>query len=48
MLAKGEPYNPPTQYLFLDEKRKMGLVKRMRKQITKFEIEPEQLGFSNA
>lgn len=48
MLAKGEPYNPPTQYLYLDEKRKMGLVKRMRKQITKFEIEPEQLGFSNA
>jgi transposase len=46
MLVKGVPYNPPTQYMFLDEKRRLGLVKRIRKQITKFEIEPEQLGFS--
>ncbi len=45
MLAKGVPYKPPTQYLFLDEKRKLGLVKRIKKQITKFEIQPEQLGF---
>jgi len=45
MLAKGVPYNPPTQYLFLDEKRKPGLVKRMRKQITKFDIKPEEVGF---
>lgn len=48
MLVKGVPYNPPTRYMFLDEKRRLGLVKRIRKQITKFEIEPEQLGFSNA
>lgn len=47
MLVKGESYNPPTQYLFLDEKRKLGLVKKIKKQITKFEIQPEQLGFSN-
>lgn len=46
MLAKGIPYNPPTQYLYLDEKRKLGIVKRIQKQITKFEIKPEQLGFS--
>jgi transposase len=46
MLVKGIPYNPPTKYMFLDEKRRLGLVKRIRKQITKFEIEPEQLGFS--
>ena len=46
MLVKGIPYNPPTRYLFLDEKRKLGLVKRIKKQITKFEIEPEQLGFT--
>ena len=45
MLVKDIPYNPPTQYLFLDEKRKLGLVKRIKKQIDKFEIEPEQLGF---
>lgn len=46
MLVKGESYNPPTQYLFLDEKRKLGLVKRMKKQISKFEIQSEQLGSS--
>ena len=46
MLVKGIPYNPPTQYMFLDEKRKLGLVKRIKKQIDKFEIEPEQLGFT--
>jgi transposase len=45
MLVKGIPYNPPSQYLFLDEKRKQGLVKRIKKQIDKFEIQPEQLGF---
>lgn len=46
MLAKGIPYKPPIQYLFLDEKRKLGLVKRIQKQITKFEIQPDQLIFA--
>jgi hypothetical protein len=46
MLAKGQNYNPPTQYMFLDEKRRLGLVKRLQKQITKFEIKPEQLKFA--
>lgn len=46
MLVKGVPYNPPTQYMFLDEKRRLGLVKRIKKQIDKFEIGPEQLGFA--
>lgn len=44
MVTKGEPYNSPSQYLFLDQKRKMGLVKRIRKQIAKFEIKPEEIG----
>jgi transposase len=48
MLVKGESYNPPTQYMFLDEKRRLGLVNRIKKQITKFEIQPEQLGFTTA
>ena len=48
MLVKGQNYGPPTQYMFLDEKRRMGLVKRLQKQITKFDIQPEQLGFTNA
>ena len=46
MLVKSKAYNPPTQYLMLDEKRKLGLVKRIRKQITKFDITNEDLGFA--
>jgi transposase len=45
MLVKGTTYNPPTQYLFLDEKRKLGIVKKIRKQITKFELTNDDLGF---
>jgi transposase len=45
MLVKGQPYNPPTQYLFLDEKRKLKLVARVKKQISKFELTKEELGF---
>jgi hypothetical protein len=44
MLVKGVPYKPPTQYLCLDEKRKLGIVKRIRKQITKFELTNIELG----
>jgi len=53
MLAKRIPYNPPTQNQFPDEKRKPGLVKRIRKQITKFDIKAgvvefgKELNFSN-
>lgn len=32
--------------MYLDEKRRLGLVKRIKKQIDKFEINPEQLGFA--
>jgi hypothetical protein len=45
MLVKGEKYNPPTEYLFLDEKRKLKLVARVKKQISKFELTKEELGF---
>ena len=45
MLVKGVPYNPPTEYLFLDQKRKMKLVSRIKKQIAKFELNPEDVGF---
>lgn len=44
MLTKKEPYKPSKEYLFLDQKRHLKLVTRIRKQITKFEITPEQLG----
>lgn len=45
MVTKNIPYKPPTQYLFLDEKRKLKLVSRIRKTINKFEIKPNDLGF---
>lgn len=44
MVVKRQPYNPPTEYLFLDQKRKMGLIKKMKKQIHKFDITGEDLG----
>ena len=47
MITKKTPYNPPQQYLFLDQKRKMGLVKRIKKQIDKFDLKPDDLGFHN-
>lgn len=47
MLSKGVPYQPPTEYLFLDQKRKMKLVNRIKKNIAKFELKPEDVGFNN-
>jgi transposase len=44
MVVKKQPYQPPTQYLFLDQKRKMGLIKKIKKQINKFEITGQDLG----
>ncbi len=44
MVIKKVAYQPPTNYLFLDEKRKLGLVSRIKKQIAKFEITPLDLG----
>jgi len=48
MVTKKQAYKPPTEYLFLDQKRKMGLVKRIKKQINKFDIKPEDLDFSTS
>ena len=46
MVVKQIPYKPPTEYLFLDEKRKLGLVSRIRKQIDKFALTNADLGFA--
>lgn len=43
MVVKGVPYENPQGYLFLDQKRKLGLVKRIKKQIDKFGITEEDL-----
>ena len=42
MVTKQVPYNPPEQYLFLDQKRKQ--IAMVRKKITKFGINPDELG----
>jgi len=47
MLVKGEDYKPPSEYLFLDQKRKMKLVKRIKRNIAKFELTPKEVGFDN-
>ena len=43
MVTKKEPYNPPEEYLFLDQKRKLGIVKRIRKNMAKFDISTDDL-----
>ena len=44
MVVKNVPYLNPEGYLFLDQKRKLGLVKRIKKQIAKFALTNEDLG----
>jgi len=41
------PYQNSEGYLYLDQKRKMGLVKRIKRQIDKFDIKPEGVGLLN-
>lgn len=48
MLSKVVQYQPPTQYLFLDEKRKLKLVQRIKKNIAKLDLKPEDVGFATA
>jgi hypothetical protein len=43
IVTKNQPYQNPAGYLFLDEKRKLGLVKKIRKQIDKFGLTNEEL-----
>lgn len=44
MIVKKIPYSPPTEYLFLDQKRKLAVLKRIKKQIDKFALTNEELG----
>lgn len=48
MISKRVPYNPPIAYLFLDQKRKLKLVKQIKKNIVKFDIKPDDIGFCNS
>jgi transposase len=47
MIVKHMPYKPPTDYMFLDQKRKLAVLNRIKKQINKFEIKPDDLGFAD-
>ena len=45
MLTKKIQYMPPSIYLFLDQKRKLKVLEKIKRNITKFEIKPGELGF---
>jgi transposase len=47
MVVKRVPYQNPEEYLFRDQKKKLGLLKRIQKQITKFELESTDFQFVN-
>ena len=47
MIVKNIPYKPPIEYRFLDEKRRLGLAKKIKKQIDKFGFTDVDLGFCN-
>jgi len=47
MVVKGVPYLNPEGYLYLDQKRKMGIAKRIKNQIAKFDLKPDDIGFCN-
>ncbi len=47
IVVKGVPYINPEGYLYLDQKRKLGLVKRIQKQIDKFALTNEDLNLVN-
>lgn len=46
MVVKGIPYKNPEGYMYLDEKRKLGVVKRIRRQIEKYGVTSEDLVFA--
>jgi transposase len=46
IVVKGVPYVNPEGYLFLDQKRKLGMVKRIQKQIDKFGLNENDIQFS--
>jgi transposase len=45
MISKKMVYKPPTEYLFLDQKRKIRVIEKMKRNIAKLELKPEDGGF---
>ena len=48
MVIKNVPYENPEGYLYLDQKRKLGMAKRIKAQIAKFDLKPDEVGFDNS
>jgi hypothetical protein len=46
MVTNKEQYKPSESHMFLDEKRKLGIVKRMRKKIANLGITNQDLGLT--
>ena len=46
MVTKNQSYRNPENYLFLDQKRKQGIVKRIQKQINKFGLKADEIEFA--
>jgi transposase len=46
MITQKMAYKPPTEYLFLDQKRTLKIVKQIRKTITKFGLSKQDIGFA--
>ena len=46
MITQKMAYKPPAEYLFLDQKRTLKIVKQVRKTITKFGLTKEDIGFT--
>ncbi len=46
MVVHNKSYENPEGYLYLDQKRKLGIVKRIRNQIDKYGINPDELNLS--
>lgn len=47
MMTKKVPYKPSKEYLFLDQKRKLKMVARIKKNISKFGIDIEDIKINN-
>ena len=48
MISKKVEYKAPTEYLFLDQKRKFNVIQKIKKNIAKLELKPEDVGFVTA
>ena len=48
MISKRVQYKAPTDYLFLDQKRKFNVIQKIKKNIAKLELKPEDVGFVTA